>query len=112
VKFCKGHFDPETTYKLFCDDVLRDTVLNRLKLQLVECGACAANPKVKLCMAIGHIATRTDRNELKSHFDTHEWQLFDEDWIYNHLHKAADTSFENDIAHVVTKLLVRRRKLL
>lgn len=110
VKFCNGQFDPETTYKLFCNEMLRDTVLNRLKLQLSESGACAKNPRAQLCMAVGHIASRTDRIELKRYFEMHGWRLFDEAWINEKLHDAADTSFENDIAHVVAKLLLRRRK--
>jgi hypothetical protein len=110
VKFRNGQFEPQKTYKLFCDKVLRDTVLRRLKRQLIDKGYCPANPKLRLCMAAGHIASVTDRNALSEHFKSHGWLLFDEDWIITKLEDAAFTSFENDVAHVVAKLIIRQRK--
>src|SRR5258705_11797590 len=51
VLFRNGQFEPPHRFKLFTDTVLRDTVLNRLKLQLVESKACSINPSIKLCLA-------------------------------------------------------------
>lgn len=107
VKFRNGRFDPEKTYKLFCSDILRKTVLGRLRRQLVEEGACAQKPRVQLCMAVGKIARSSDRAGLEAHFQLHGWQLFDERWIREKLRETSNTSFENDVAHVVAKLLVR-----
>jgi hypothetical protein len=110
VKFRNGQFEPIKTYKLFCDQELRDTILSRLKRQLIEKGACPNSPSVKLCMAVGHIASVTDRRGLSTLFKSHGWSLFDDAWILEKLREAATTSFENDIAHVVAKLIVRNRE--
>jgi hypothetical protein len=110
VKFRNGKFESEERYKLFSNKLLRDTVLRRLKRQLVAKGSCPQNLKARLCMAAGHIAGVTDRKALLDHFKSHGWLLFDEEWILNKLSEAAATSFENDVAHVVAKLLIRQRK--
>jgi len=40
---------------------------------------------------------------------THGWRLFDEDWVFSRLKMAATAGFENDVAHVVAKLILRRK---
>ncbi|MEX2092826.1 MAG: hypothetical protein WD971_09125 [Pirellulales bacterium] len=110
IKFRNDCFEPPTAYKMFSDPTLRKVVLNRLKRQLSSTGACAKNLKVKLCLAAGHIASVTKRDELKSYFEKHGWELFDEQWIFDQLEKAAKSGYENDVAHVVAKLITRNRK--
>jgi hypothetical protein len=110
VKFRKGSFDPPRTYKLFIDPILRRVVLDRLKRQLTSSGACAKNPRVQLGLAAGHIANVTDREAIAAHFARNSWQLFDEGWIIDHLDLAAKSGYENDVAHVVAKLINRCRK--
>lgn len=108
VQFINGEFKPPKTYKLFCEKTLRKIVLRRLARQLVEIGATNRTPKVKLCMAAGHIASRTDRNALNRHMKRNRWLLFDEQWIHEQILKAADAGYENSIAHVVAKLVVHK----
>ncbi|WOH50559.1 hypothetical protein [Bradyrhizobium sp. sBnM-33] len=52
-------FDPEsknaTRYKLFNDDVLRETVFGRLAQQFTAAGLCRPSPEIKLCLACGKI---------------------------------------------------------
>src|SRR5438046_1187064 len=45
-------------YKLFNDETLRSVVLNRLRLQFAESGACHATPEVRLSLACGKIRDR------------------------------------------------------
>jgi hypothetical protein len=107
VIFRKGMFEPKRRYKLFTNDALRSVVLDRLVKQLYETGACARSPRVKLCLAVGKIAGKSDRDGLLKHFASNEWLLFDAYWIRERLLKASQHSYENEIAFVVSKLLLR-----
>ncbi len=40
-------------------------------------------------------------------FEKRSWKLFDSKWIRDALNNAADTSYEDDVAAVVAKLLLR-----
>ncbi len=107
VYFGDGTFWPPNYYKLFVQPELRETVLARLRCQLVECGACRPNPKVTLCLAAGHIHRRTDVAGLRNHFEANHWLLFDPQWVAKRLASATSSSYENDIALMTAKLLSR-----
>jgi hypothetical protein len=110
VIFRNGEFDPPKRYKLFSNETTRRVVLAKLADQLVATSACAPNPKVTLCLATGKIASTSERHQMSEHFAKHNWRLLDEDWIYSRLEAAATAGFENDVAHVVAKLIIRRKK--
>lgn len=98
-------------YKLFCDATLRRVVLRRLERQLVAAGFCAARPAVKLCLAAGKI--RGDEAWLRTHFERKGWLLLGPEAIFRELQTLRDSGYENSVAAVVTKLLLRdgrRRK--
>ena len=105
-----AHFTPNHKlagrYKLFHDDVLRATVLERLKLQCIERGLCPANVTVRLGMVYGH-ATPSNAATLKLKFQARRWELFDADWLLSRLEHMATGSYENSTAAVVAKLLLR-----
>jgi len=109
VVFRNGCFEPEKRYKLFTDARLRGVVLRRLANQLLDTKACAPSPQVRLCLAAGHIADKSDRTGLARHFGTKGWLLFDEEWVREKLRKLAapKSSYENDIAFLVSKILLR-----
>jgi hypothetical protein len=107
VVFRNDSFEPESTYKLFTDATLRSVVLNRLARQLCEEGACSDAPKVTLCLAAGKIATKTDTAAMREHFDSNGWLLLDPTWIREQLTEAAGGGYENDVAVLVAKLLLR-----
>jgi hypothetical protein len=96
-------------YKLFSNEnaTLRKVIFNRLKTQLAESPsrACPPNPDVRLCLACGHIAAKNDRAKLRDHFKAQDWELWDEDWLREHLKKMASSKYENQVSHVVAKLL-------
>ena len=94
-------------YKLFNDDVLRDTVLARLAIQLVEAGLSAESPKVQLCLATGKIATTKDRTRIHDHFTEMDWLLFDEVWVRAGLIEVASSGYEDEVAAIVAKILLR-----
>ncbi len=93
-------------YKLFCDSTLRRVVLRRLERQLVTAGFCPDNPTVKLCLAAGKI--NGDEAWLQQHFERQGWILMGPAAIREKLGALRDTGYENSVAAVVTKLLLRR----
>jgi hypothetical protein len=96
-------------YKLFSDanPKLRKVVLDRLRAQLIESGACPPIPAshVRLCLACGHIAGKEDRSKLREHFEVRKWVPWDEDWLREHLENMGNSKYENQVSHVVAKLL-------
>ena len=108
VVFRNGTFEPETRYKLFTDAKLRQVVLRRLGKQLQETGACAGSPRITLCMAVGKIASKSIG--IDKHFKLKGWHLFDVKWIQEALTAASTRGYENDIAFVVSKILLRGQK--
>lgn len=92
-------------YKLFVDETLRRVVINRLKEQLVAARFCAPEPSHRLCHAAGKIYG--DADELRSLFEQRGWTLWGPEWLRIELSKLADSRYENSVASVVAKLLLR-----
>ncbi|HLZ11415.1 MAG TPA: hypothetical protein VKP58_02405 [Candidatus Acidoferrum sp.] len=92
-------------FKLFVDSHLRKVVFGRLCKQFTKSGACRPKPRVKLCLACGHIATDHDREKLKNHFTKRGWELLDERWLKGKLYEMAENCYENKVPIVVTKLV-------
>jgi len=97
--------EQETRYKLFSDARLRRVVLTALEKQLVKQGFCPADMKVTLCLAAGKIYG--DPSPLRTFFKNNDWRLFEPGWLTAELRKLADESYENSVASVVAKLLLR-----
>jgi hypothetical protein len=98
-------------YKLFCDSTLRRVVFRRLEKQLVAAGFCAEKPTMRLCLAAGKI--RGGENEkawLEHYFHKKKWILLGPDEIQKSLKTLRDSGYENNVAAVVTKLILRDRK--
>jgi hypothetical protein len=99
--------DDAKRYKLFTEPGLREVVFRRLALQLTECGACLPNATIRLTLACGKIRNDSDREAIKAHFKTHDWDLWDEPWLRARLKEMATRGYENQTSAVVTKLLLR-----
>lgn len=97
-------------YKLFNSQAMRNIVFNRLSEQLVATGSYAPSPKVRLALAAGKIRNDADREHLHALFQRNGWALFDEAWLADRLAVAAKTGYENDVAAIVSKLLLRKAK--
>ena len=98
------------SFKLFNEASLLKVVQQRLCDQLVESRACRAKPNVRLALAGGRVATDKQRVALHALFKKHGWILWDEDELKSRLTALADESYENAVASVVSKILVRKRK--
>ena len=92
-------------YKLFCDRTLRRTVFRRLETQLVQAGFCAKKPTIKLCLAAGKI--QGDETWLRTHFVREGWVLMGPEEIRDALQSLRDTGYEDSVATIVSKLLLR-----
>jgi len=95
----------ETRYKLFSDEVLRRVVLSRLEKELAEQGFCPAGTRATLCLAAGKIYG--DPAPLRAFFEKNRWRLFEAAWLAEGLQRLADESYDNSVASVVAKLLLR-----
>lgn len=98
----------EGRYKLFCDETLRSVVLSRLEKQLVAAGSCRPNPKVVLALAAGRIAG--NEKDLEAAFKKQGWDLMGPAEIRRELEALRDSGYENSVAAVVAKLLLRQGK--
>ena len=94
-------------YKLFNEKVLQSVVFSRLITQLTETGLCQNDPSIKLCLAVGNVASDKDRQQITEYFDTQDWGFYSDKWIKKELIKLSESGYENDIATVVTKILTR-----
>lgn len=92
-------------YKLFFDPTLRRVVLQRLRHQLVEAGFCHPRPKLKLCLAAGKI--RGSESWLRSYFNKKGWRFLGPSDIRAELTTLRDTGYDDAVASVVAKLLLR-----
>jgi hypothetical protein len=101
-----GSLDHQTRYKLFNDKLLRSVVLNRLRIQLAESGACRPNARVQLCLAAGKVR-EPDRKWIRDHFKAKKWELWDELWLRAQLVEMSKQGYENQVSAVVAKLLLR-----
>lgn len=108
VHFRNGQFKSPERYKLFTDETLLKVVQERLRLQLMETGSCAPSPRIRLCMAVGKLANQTNVEDLTQHFTDRGWILFGPDWIRERLLAASSLGYENDVAFIVSKLLLRK----
>ena len=94
-------------YKLFVEPQTREVVFRRLALQLTEKGLCAPKPVVRLALAAGKIAG--SEAELGQLFENAGFVLFTPDWICEGLSEISAASYDNEVASVVAKLLLRRK---
>jgi len=101
----------EKRFKLFSDANLRKVVFARLKRQLVDAGFCSKRPRITLCLAAGKIRGDTaEREWLQRYFDRKGWILIGPDEIRDSLKELRNSGYENNVAAVVAKLLLRERK--
>jgi hypothetical protein len=99
--------DAKGRYKLFTEPTLRRVVMRRLQTQLQQERLACEGLKLRLGMAVGKFKNAANRNQLKELFGNNDWLLLDEDWLRAGLRSAASAGYENDIAFVVSKLLLR-----
>lgn len=96
-------------FKLFNEPATREVVLKRLVAQMIDSKAICENPVIELCLAAGRVV-RTDAERIRAHFAANNWLLFDHKWLESELHKLAKDGYENAVAAVTAKLLLRNEQ--
>lgn len=110
VMFCEGRFKAPKRYKLFAEEKTRQVVLNALKAQLVDSGLCRENPSVRLCLAVGKLGAKCDRDGLCKHLlQECDGKLLDSEWINDRILALPGSQYENEVAHVAVKLYHRAK---
>ena len=93
-------------FKLFNDKTLREVVLNRLSIQLMDAGFCAIPPKITLGLVAGKIYG--DANPLREHFEKNGWWLRDICWLKEELKELSKSGYDNTIVAIVSKLILNK----
>jgi hypothetical protein len=93
-------------YKLFFDATLRRVVLARLRKQFVEAGFCKRKPRVTLGLASGKVYG--EEAWLERHFAKKKWFFLGPKTIQTELAALCNCGYENSVATVVAKILLRR----
>lgn len=103
-------FDPTKRFakrfKLFNEESTRNVVFRRLRAQLSESNTIREDATLQLCLAAGKIVA-SELDDVKSYFDANGWLLFDPEWLRKHLLLIAADDYDNAIAAVTAKLLLR-----
>lgn len=106
-------FDPTSRFsgrfKLFNEPTTREVVFRCLVAQLLESKAIQPNPRIELCLAAGKIVNG-NTDPIRLHFQTNGWLLFDPEWLRLKLHDIARDGYDNAIAAVTAKILLRKAK--
>jgi hypothetical protein len=96
-------------YKLFTEEGLWKVVRARLVTQLERSGMCAPSPHVELCLATGKVAREEDRSKLRELSTQQGWTLLDDEWLVRSVENLASRGYEDEVATIVAKLLVRAK---
>ena len=95
-------------FKLFNESNLRRVVFTRLRRQMADLGLITEETKLKLALACGKIVSKTDRGNLREHFEKMGWELWDSEWLQEKLRKISEGGYENSQISVVSKILLRK----
>lgn len=61
----------------------------------------------KGALASGKIASKVDREELSEYFNIKGWNFYSDEWIKNELINLSTSGYENEVATVATKIIIR-----
>ncbi len=92
-------------YKLFTEEKLRKVVFMRLKKDLIKKGFCNKNTKILLGLAAGKIAGK--KEDIKKYFEDRKMIFYSPDWIKKNLELMKAERYKNNIAYIVSKILLR-----
>lgn len=53
------------------------------------------------------MASETDRKEINDLFERNGWGFFDDSWLKEKLLAVSNSAYENEVASVVAKILLR-----
>lgn len=93
-------------YKMFVDGALRKIVLTRLVEQLTDSGSVAGTPNAQLGLVYGYASTYNAK-QIDALFAERGWRHYGPNWLRQNLEEMALQSYDNQVASVVAKILLR-----
>lgn len=93
-------------YKLFREPRLREIVLERLRVQMIDARRCHEGATIRLAMAAAKIK-RGDDDRLEAHLRANDWLFFGPQWLRQRLRTRASEGYSNQVSSMVAKLLLR-----
>lgn len=94
-------------FKIFNNERLRVLLAEKLVDQLIEQRLLKTKPALKFCLVTGNIYNQKEREEIRAHFASKGWLLYDEFWVKNGLLALANSGYDNDVAVITAKLFDR-----
>jgi hypothetical protein len=95
-------------FKLLLRDDWRSVVEQQLLLELQGKGLTEKSPQITWCLAAGKVKG-TDEPALERWFSERGWQFWGPGWIAEHARALAKTKYENDVATIMSKIILRDR---
>ena len=93
-------------YKLFTDSAFRKSVTETLKTDYLKRGLINQDTDIKYALAAGHIHSGNEES-IEKYFDKRHWILFKPNQIKEYVEKLSSKGWEDDIATITAKLLLR-----
>lgn len=97
-------------FKLLLREDWRVVVQRRLIKQLCESGLTEKRPRVIWCLAAGKVKFVSEESALSDWFSSRGWDFWGPNWVADKVRALALGSYENDVATIVSKLIVRQKK--
>jgi hypothetical protein len=97
-------------FKLLLRDEWRELMERRLIEQMCEAGLTERRPSVLWCLAAGKVKSAADEVALSEWFAHRGWEFWGPGWVAEGVRALACGSYENDVATIVSKLIVRQAK--
>ncbi|MEM7687703.1 MAG: hypothetical protein AAF291_01655 [Pseudomonadota bacterium] len=95
-----------TRYKLFRENETRETVLRRMKADLVAKGFIPQGCEVHFGLVAAKVRPK-DSETLPAYFAEQGWHFYGPHWIRTGVTKLASSGYSNDVGAVVAKILLR-----
>jgi hypothetical protein len=93
-------------YKLFTSEKFRTVLLNRLELQLLECGMVRPGVTMKIGLAAGRVH-RGQSDAVREYAESKGWDFWSPEEIREKVTALAVRGYENDAAILTAKILMR-----
>lgn len=100
--------ESEKKISLFADDRYRQIVTEEFVKQAEDKGLLSkkSSPSIRYCLVAGKVYSK-DRQKLHDYFQEQGWLLYDPKWIKERLSHTSKIGYENSLAVMMAKLLLR-----
>ena len=104
------HKRPKGRYKIFTCKGYREVVLKRLKAELIKRGMATKKTEIKLGLIAAKVHGGAEKaSELAAYMSKNGWEFWRPSYIKTRLKKLSNLDYENDVAVLVSKILLRKQ---